>query len=290
VPVASAAAIVDATTADADHVLESVTMREMGQGEAHIEKRQAKKYETQVQVSEIEGLGWRRPEKNYTWPLVHPTTVATVWTAAATYGIAGNYVLVYRQKDILGNGMYRITSNFVGCTAKSEENVSAYTDRSITTTTKYQDAASLPDAADTDGQEEHVNGNMNLYNKYDYVKTVIAARVPKSCASTVSFDVYGPYVVEHVEGVTAGQVAERNYTSQVKRYRNKYTHTLGFHLTAAEAATAITGGNSGSGISPAGNYLWLAHKIVITQSDIQTWDMAEPLMYETAGRGVPPEA
>ena len=42
------------------------------------------------------------------------------------------------------------------------------------------------------------------------------------------------------------------------------THTLTFHLNAAGASAAATGGHSGSGISRVKNNLWQAHKVVVT--------------------------
>jgi hypothetical protein len=249
VPVAAAAALVAAATPDADYALTSVQMRERGQGEAEISKEQAKKSETAVQVSETPAAGARRAQKDYTWPLVLAANVDTVWTAAATEGVTGDYVLHFRQKDFVG-GMFRITSQVVEVKEVTISDYTAgYSDDSITTVKEVRDAAALPNAADTANTVETVKGGLNLFNKYDYVKTTVTARVPKSCPAAVAWDELGGWY-------------------GIGLWRARYHHTLSFHATAALAAAALAGGWEGSGLGKAGDNLWQAHKVI--RDDIYT--------------------
>ncbi len=291
VPVAGAAAIVAAATADADHNLDLVTMIERDHGEAHIEKRQTKKYETAVQVTELPESGAQRAEKDYTWPLVLSANLATVWTAAETYGIAGNYVLLWRERTILPNGMYAVRSHTVQCTETTlVTHINGYTDRTVITTTKVRDAAALPTATDTNGQSEHIDAVRNIYNKYDYTKVIVAARVPKSCASEVTWSEWGPYQCERAVHVENGIVAQRIYDTHFIKYRRRYDHAMNFHLTAALAAAAITGGRVGSSFHQVSDYLWMSDKVTWTDdADVTIYTLAKPKMTESAdGIYVPP--
>ena len=251
VKVASAAAIVADVTADDDYALEDVQMDERGMGEAAITKRQTKKSETAVQVSETPAAGLRRAVKDNNWPLVLAANVATVWTAASTEGVAGNYVLHFRQKNILGNGMFSISNQVVECVEKIiAEYTAGYADDSITTIKEVRDAAALPDATDTTGTTETVKGGLNLFNKYDYIKVTITARTPKSFGeSAVTYDTLGGWY-------------------GIGLWRIRYHHTINYHTTATAAATALANGWIGSGISSAGNNLWQSHKVI--RDDIYT--------------------
>jgi hypothetical protein len=264
VPVADAAAIVSAATADADHALVGVEMTERGQGEAAIEKKQIKKSETAVQVEETPGLGLRRATKDYTWPLILSANVAAVWAAAETQGVAGNYVLHFRQKNILGNGLFSITSQVVECTEKKTSYTNAYTDDSIVTVEECQDAAEIPVIADTVGTEESVKGSLNLFNKYDYIKTTVTSRVPKSCAAGATWNVRGSYYT--VEGysfeiVTTPPEKSYNWHSSTNTWQVQEIHTISYYKTAVEAAAFVHTFNNGSGIHPVGGNLWMAHKV-----------------------------
>jgi len=251
VKVASAAAIVADVTADDDYALEDVQMDERGMGEAAITKRQTKKSETAVQVSETPAAGLRRAVKDNNWPLVLAANVATVWTAASTEGVAGNYVLHFRQKNILGNGMFSISNQVVECVEKIiAEYTAGYADDSITTIKEVRDAVALPNATDTTGTTETVKGGLNLFNKYDYIKVTITARTPKSFGeSAVTYDTLGGWY-------------------GIGLWRIRYHHTINYHTTATAAATALANGWIGSGISSAGNNLWQSHKMI--RDDIYT--------------------
>lgn len=264
VPVADAAAIVDAAVADTDHIIEDIRMTERGQGEAAIEKKQTKKSETAVQVEETPSLGLRRAAQNYTWPLVLSENIDTIWAAALVEGVTGDYVLHYRQKNILGNGMFSITSQVVECTEKKQNYTVAYTDNSVVTVEICQDAAAMPTIEDTAGTEEKLDGGLNLFNKYDYVKTTVTSRVPKSCALGATWNVRGSYYT--VEGYTFQIVTtpgEKSYYwhSSTDTWQVQEIHTISYHLTAAEAALVVHTYNNGSGIHPVGGNLWMAHKV-----------------------------
>ena len=176
VPVADAAAIVEAAEADADHVIDDIRMTERGQGEAAIEKRQTKKSETAVTVRVIPALGIQRAAQERTWPLVLDANLAAVWTAALTEGVVGDYVLQYRQRRILGNGMYEVSNRVEAAT---EVEVAAFTseDRAdITNVAEHkQDSDAIPDAANSEGVNVSVAGQLNALNKYNYNKSTSTA-------------------------------------------------------------------------------------------------------------------
>jgi hypothetical protein len=177
IPIAGAAAIVAAGSADADYALNDIQMQERGMGEAAITKRQTKKSETAVQIVETPSLGLRRATKHYTWPLVLDANFAAVWAAAATEGVDGDYILEFRQKNILGGGMVSIESHIVECTEVTvPDRIVAYTKDSYTSEEVHQDASSIPAATDTTGTIITYRGSLNLHNKYDYVKTTVTRR------------------------------------------------------------------------------------------------------------------
>ncbi len=176
IPVESAAAIVATATADADHVLEDVTMDERGMGEAAITKRQTKKSETAIIVRAFPAIGTQRAAIENTWPLVLNANIDVIWTAALTEGVTGNYVLKYRTKENLSNGMWRV-SNWVE--AATEVMVAAFTseDRAdMTDVVEHkQDATAIPNAEDSAGVNVSVSGTLNAVNKYDYEKVTRTA-------------------------------------------------------------------------------------------------------------------
>jgi hypothetical protein len=264
VPVAGAAALVAAATADEDHQITRVGFVERGQGEGVIEKEQAKKSETAVQVSETPAAGARRAQKDYTWPLVLAANVDAIWTAALTQGVAGDYVLHFRQKDFVG-GMFRITSQVVEVVEKTiAEHTAGYTDDSVTTVKEVRDSVTLPNAADTAGITETVKGGLNLFNKYDYIKTTVTARVPAWCATPVTWDVLGEFY-DHF------------------RFRERTRYTLSYHLTVAAAITAIAGGDSGSGWHEVSNGLFRALKVIrydLNNSTVSPYAAAWPAPYK----------
>lgn len=224
VPVANAAAIVAAATADTDYALVDASMTERGNGEATVEKKQVKKFETAVQVSETPAAGERRAVKDYTWPLVLSANVATVWAAAATQGVSGSYVLHFRQLNILGNGMFSIQSQVVECVKTTlADYIAGYTDDTVTTIVKVRDAATLPDAKDTAGTTETVQGGLNLYNKYDYVKTTVTA-VKRQWSGSYE-DRWGTVYYWEGRNCTATEVAAAKTTAALTSTTNNYVET-----------------------------------------------------------------
>jgi len=290
VPVASAAELVASATADADYALTSIQMTERDNGEAVVEKTQTHKSETAVQVSETPALGARRAQKDYTWPLVLNANVASIWAAAATEGVIGNYVLHFRQKDFVG-GMYRISSQFVEVVETTIADYTAsYSDDSVTTINEVRDADDLPDATDTISAVVTVRGGLNLFNKYDYVLTTVTARAPRSCPALVTWDVLGDVTWDHITTFYSGQVAERNWLSLIRQIQKTYTHSLSYHLTASEAAVAISGGQEGSHISNVKDNLWQAHKVTYVIDVLSQIILGQPKFIETEGKSIPPLA
>jgi hypothetical protein len=76
--------------------------------------------------------------------------------------------------------------------------------------------------------------------------------------------------------------------SQINQLQKVSTHTLSFHLTAADAATALAGGRDGSSPSRVGNNLWMAHKITYVINTLFSFNLGQPKMVVNAGRSVPP--
>ena len=287
VPVGGAAALVAAGAADTDYALTDIQMTERGMGEAAITKRQTLKSETAVQVEESPSLGLRRAVKNYTWPIVLTSNINTVWGAALTHGVAGDYVLLYRQKNIIATG-FSVTSRVVECTKKSTTYISAYEDASTTTTVECQDADEIPVILDTAGIVETIRATLNLYNKYDYIKKTTTSRVPKSCEGEVSWTTYSSYffVTTTTFPNLGSRVYEQGYTSQLIQARWKYEHTLFFYTTAAAAASAITGGHSSSRMWKVSDNLWSATKVVRSIEYGTYYNFAAPQTEDTRVRSI----
>ena len=108
VPVAGAAAIVDAATADANYALDIIRMTERGHGEASIDKSQTKKDGVAIYVEEKPTFGSRRGTKKTVWLNVHADDLDAVWTAALTENVSGDYTLSYRVRRPKGNGFYDV--------------------------------------------------------------------------------------------------------------------------------------------------------------------------------------
>lgn len=113
VPVAEAAELVAGTTADTDYALDEVRMTERGNGEASIDKQQSKKYGIAVYVHESPTFSTRRGTKRTVWPRVHADDLDTIWAAALTQEVAGDYVLDYRQKIPVGNGFHNVENQSI---------------------------------------------------------------------------------------------------------------------------------------------------------------------------------
>jgi hypothetical protein len=176
VPVASAAALVAAATPDADHALVRVGMTERGQGEATITKEQSKKSETAIVVKATPAIGTQRAAEERTWPLVLNSNINTVWTAALTEGVTGDFVLKYRQKELVNGGMWRV-SNVVE--AAKEVVVSEFTSEIrgdfSEVVEKKQDATAVPSITNSVGVNVSVSGELNALNKINYEKKTATA-------------------------------------------------------------------------------------------------------------------
>jgi len=251
VPVAEAAALVAAATADADYAMVDISMTERGQGEAAIEKTQVKKSETAVQVSETPAAGERRAMRDYTWPLVLAANVATVWTAAATHGVAGSYVLHFRQLNILGNGMFSVQSQVVEVIEKTlADYVAGYSDDSVTRVKRVRDATTQPDATDTAGVTETVQGSLNLFNKYDYVLTKVTGRGSKliGTGEVVWVEYMGSHTANQITWPGGTPLYTSGWVSAIGSVTRNRTHHQKFFDTLAEALAWITN-KSGAGYS-----------------------------------------
>ena len=176
------------------------------------------------------------------------------------------------------------------CIKKTTEFQAAFTDDATIVTTKVHNDDSIPVITDDPDVDTIIDGDVNDYNKYDYVKRVTTPRIPKSCATPVSWDVMGdPYWAMNTQ-YTAGKVAEAAYNTSISLWQKTFTHTISYHLTASDAATAIAGGNEGSRISKISNHLWQAHKVTWVANSSDTINFAAPKTTYTKTREVYDEA
>jgi len=210
---------------------------------------------------------------------------------AVPTAVAGQVITVRNVPTDTG---FRTEKNIATAVAEdSGEFISSYTDDTVVTKQKFRNAAALTAATDgaASGIDNTVDGNINEFKKYDYIKTSVQSRVPQSCPSAATWITYSEWKWQVVHGNYAGQVAERSFIWYHQQYREKYDHTLFFYLTAAAAAAAISGFDSSSSISRAGNHLWQAHKIVVTYETQATTTLAAPKFNVIAsGRSVPAKA
>jgi hypothetical protein len=262
VPIANATAILAAAVASEGYALDDVRIVERGNGEAGVEAVQTLKSESAIIVRDIPARGSQRGTQERIWPLVLHSNFDTVWASVLTTGVTGNYILDFRQADLTGNGMWRMSSIVVNCapTTLIDNKVVAYTDDSTTHLTQVQDAASIPALSDTAGTSQRLTSlDYNRFGRYDYVKHTVTSRVPKSCASVTYWTTYGDtyWVVRYslssglVDGAVQWQVSFVNY--------------IAFFTTAAEATgylNATPGAWLGSCPNKVGDNLWMAHKIV----------------------------
>ncbi len=242
VPVAGAAAIVAAATADSGCALDEVSFVERGMGEGAIHKKQTLKSDTAIIIRDIPALGSQRAAQERTWPLVLIADIGTVWTAASTEGVTGNYVLKYRQRRYMGN-MVEVSNMVESTQVVVTSFTESYSDKAVVTTEEGQDAAATPSISDTAGTDTSLSLKLNELNKYNYTKHTVTPRVPAWCATPVTWDVLGDFY-DHF------------------RFRERNRHTLSFHLTIAGAINAIAGGDPGSGWHEVSNGLFQALKVI----------------------------
>jgi hypothetical protein len=275
VPVASAAAIVAAGATDANYALDDIRMTERGAGEATIEKKQTLKSETALIMRDIPASGTQRAAQERIWPIVLAADFSTIWTAALTEGVTGNFILKYRQRQELSGGAFRV-SNMVESTQVVVTSYTAtYSDEAIVTVERGQDADAIPTVTDTVDVTMSVSGELNALNKYDYQKHTSTARVPKSCPSPVSWYNYGDLYTQNV--YTFDAPTGKSWLHYVHHRQVVREHSIGFYLNATDAAAAATSGTvESSSISPAGGGLWVVHKTYRLDGDISVDTLTKP--------------
>jgi len=131
-------------------------------------------------------------------------------------------------------------------------------DNSNTSSTRYYNAVSKPgDLGATSTTISRILGlSLNRFKRYDYAVAVTTPKVPASCASGASWTTKGRYY-----WVVRIWLEGEPFTWW--RYYEPIVHTITFHLTAAAAASALSGGSHGSTMHRAGSYLWMAHKVAV---------------------------
>jgi hypothetical protein len=112
----------------------------------------------------------------------------------------------------------------VECVETTLANYTAgYTDDTVTTIVKVRDAATLPDATDTAGTTETVQGGLNLYKKYDYVKTTVTA-VKRQWSGSYE-DRWGTVYYWEGRNCTATEVEAAKTTAALTSTTNNYVET-----------------------------------------------------------------
>jgi hypothetical protein len=150
---------------------------------------------------------------------------------------------------------------------------SIISDDATETIEKGHNAAAMPEIEAVEGADVTIDGDINSFQKYDYVRRLKTANVPLSCPGIVSWPTYGnDYRINNWQWSSTEQ---KFYYTSYWIYRERIFHGIAFYLTAAEAAAAlpticaeIGGVNVGYGSAPskAGNNLWLA--TVHSRSDL----------------------
>ena len=272
VPVANAPAIVaGAAASSSDYQLDNAQFIERDHGEGVVQATQTKKNESAVIVRNFPARGSQRAIDERIWPLIRQEDFTTIWgeaigvTETLALGTrvtdAGypNNILDYAQADLLGNGMWRISSLVVKCPETiliADGTEIACNDDSDVTLYQVQDATDIPTFSSASPTSVRLTSlEKNRYGKYDYVKQTTTSRVPKSCSIAISWTTKGRYywiVHTYLEGVPLTWW----------RYYDPTVHTISFHTTGDAAKTALSGGNNGSVPHRVGNNLWMAHKVV----------------------------
>jgi hypothetical protein len=150
--------------------------------------------------------------------------------------------------------------------ARTVSYISRKSDRETENTERGHNADSIPEISDN----EIIDGDINSLFKYNYVKKTKTPQIPKSCATPVSWTTKGRpfWKANNYRQVNPQVVYDYTWVNSAGIYRWDETHTVSFHLTAAEAALAIAAATSeiteGSHIRDVGDNLWMAHKVVHT--------------------------
>jgi hypothetical protein len=150
--------------------------------------------------------------------------------------------------------------------AKTVSYTASISDDGTSVVEKGRNAATIPTITAVDGADVSVEGDINEFQKYDYVKRTDTSNIPLSCPGVVSWKVEGDDYIIYA-GKTYDKDEGKYYATGESKYRITYWHGIAFYKTAALAAAALPsiaaaiGGlrvESGSGVSKAGGNLWLA--------------------------------
>jgi hypothetical protein len=143
---------------------------------------------------------------------------------------------------------------------------------------KGHNAAAMPVITEVADADVFLDGDINPFQKFDYVKRTITATVPKSCPSAITWDVLGDeyWRPSSTYPVSPQDVYDAGYVSKLEQLQKVETHTISFHLTAAAAALALASGRNGSHPVKVGNHLWMAHKATFVINVLQTITFSKP--------------
>lgn len=199
--------------------------------------------------------------------------------------------LIKRVRNIPTETGFRTEKEDVTAVARDETSrTSAIADDYTEVTEKHHNAASIPEASTVSNGAMFIDGQMNEFQKYDYIKKTKTAKIPSSCSSTVTWEVKGDVTWDYITTYYASDVAEKNWLSLIRQIQKTYTHALSYHLTASAAAAAITGGSHGSHISHVKDNLWQAQKVTYVIDVLSEIILAAPKFQETEGKRIPPKA
>lgn len=164
-------------------------------------------------------------------------------------------------------------------------NIMKFKDSGGTERTITLDANGNPTYGGNNVEITILSHDLDDYLTHNYKKSRIVRTFPFT--GEVTWDIYGgiEMVTTQVYDATIG----RYWNNHTYVYWLKYTHTLKYFKTAAEAAAYIPavatetgpGGwtfnyNEGSNIMKTGEFEWLCHKVVMTKTLLTTYDYEQP--------------
>jgi hypothetical protein len=209
---------------------------------------------------------------------INQTSALTAVSSSGTIGAAANSI----NPDGTFNGSLVVAT---AVSVSEPSRTSAIADDYQETTEREHNAASIPSATGGANQIVTVDGSLNEFGKYDYVKRVRTVQVPTSSSGATWTELGTPFW-ETLTTYVAGDVAELGYASTIRQMQRTDTHVVSFHLTAAAAAGAATGGMTGSGISRVTDFLWMAHKVTHSYATLSTFSLAAPKTTRVDSAGV----
>jgi hypothetical protein len=166
------------------------------------------------------------------------TTAETVPTQTAG--------LVKYVRNVPTDTGFRTEKTDVTATARTETSrTSVVADDYTEVTDKFHNADSIPNATAVVGATVSIDGGMNEFQKYDYIKKVRTAQAPTSAGGGYGWSELGGWY-----GIGV--------------WRERYYHTISYHATAALAAAVITDGLgwTGSSVTQIGDALWQCHLVI----------------------------